>query len=254
MRVNEKYSTLPAEDRSVHIINICAIEDIGYLPSEGTVSAGGRDRAGGPRTCAAPGESSTGMAAPRGARDVGGASTRARGNWRPTSTRSALYASEARRPPGHRGVPDRPLGSASWLASPPLCPGPGVLALARGLGPGWDTPFPLVPIGAAEVGVGGSRIAGGGWQPLGPSAPPPSGDSCDPLGLDPLVSPSPARGVGSSQSVGPGMEFPTPRAAGGRWPVRLLYALVPTQPCAHTPSGWYPGHVGQPRAGHAAGE
>lgn len=39
MRVNEKYSTLPAEDRSVHIINICAIEDIGYLPSEGTVSA-----------------------------------------------------------------------------------------------------------------------------------------------------------------------------------------------------------------------
>uniref|UniRef100_A0A667HUK6 Anoctamin n=1 Tax=Lynx canadensis TaxID=61383 RepID=A0A667HUK6_LYNCA len=39
MRVNEKYSTLPAEDRSVHIINICAIEDIGYLPSEGTVTA-----------------------------------------------------------------------------------------------------------------------------------------------------------------------------------------------------------------------
>ncbi|XP_069918458.1 anoctamin-1 isoform X9 [Oryctolagus cuniculus] len=37
MRVSEKYSTLPAEDRSVHIINICAIEDIGYLPSEGTL-------------------------------------------------------------------------------------------------------------------------------------------------------------------------------------------------------------------------
>ncbi|XP_062949420.1 anoctamin-1 isoform X5 [Cynocephalus volans] len=37
MRVDEKYSTLPAEDRSVHIINICAIEDIGYLPSEGTL-------------------------------------------------------------------------------------------------------------------------------------------------------------------------------------------------------------------------
>ncbi|XP_006860883.1 PREDICTED: anoctamin-1 isoform X2 [Chrysochloris asiatica] len=37
MRVPEKYSTLPAEDRSVHIINICAIEDIGYLPSEGTL-------------------------------------------------------------------------------------------------------------------------------------------------------------------------------------------------------------------------
>lgn len=38
MRVPEKYSTLPAEDRSVHIVNICAIEDLGYLPSEGTVS------------------------------------------------------------------------------------------------------------------------------------------------------------------------------------------------------------------------
>lgn len=37
MRVNERYSTLPAEDRSVHIINICAIEDIGYLPAEGTL-------------------------------------------------------------------------------------------------------------------------------------------------------------------------------------------------------------------------
>ncbi|XP_058518681.1 anoctamin-1 isoform X3 [Ochotona princeps] len=37
MRVNEKYSTLPAEDRSVHVINICAIEDIGHLPSEGTL-------------------------------------------------------------------------------------------------------------------------------------------------------------------------------------------------------------------------
>lgn len=38
MRIPEKYSTLPAEDRSVHIVNICAIEDLGYLPSEGTVS------------------------------------------------------------------------------------------------------------------------------------------------------------------------------------------------------------------------
>ncbi|XP_069865764.1 anoctamin-1 isoform X1 [Dipodomys merriami] len=37
MRVHEKYSTLPAEDRSVHIINICAIEDLGCLPSEGTL-------------------------------------------------------------------------------------------------------------------------------------------------------------------------------------------------------------------------
>ncbi|XP_013203429.2 anoctamin-1 isoform X2 [Microtus ochrogaster] len=37
MRIPEKYSTLPAEDRSVHIVNICAIEDLGYLPSEGTL-------------------------------------------------------------------------------------------------------------------------------------------------------------------------------------------------------------------------
>ncbi|CAO2584057.1 Ano1 [Lemmus lemmus] len=37
MRIPEKYSTLPAEDHSVHIVNICAIEDLGYLPSEGTL-------------------------------------------------------------------------------------------------------------------------------------------------------------------------------------------------------------------------
>ncbi|XP_069865768.1 anoctamin-1 isoform X5 [Dipodomys merriami] len=41
MRVHEKYSTLPAEDRSVHIINICAIEDLGCLPSEGTTKIPG---------------------------------------------------------------------------------------------------------------------------------------------------------------------------------------------------------------------
>ena len=75
MRVNEKYSTLPAADRSVHIINICAIEDIGYLPSEGTVSAGDRDPAGGPRTCAAPRTGATGGGG--GARQVRGA----RGAW-----------------------------------------------------------------------------------------------------------------------------------------------------------------------------
>lgn len=34
MRVNEKYSTPPAEDR-MSIINICAIEDIGYLSVRG---------------------------------------------------------------------------------------------------------------------------------------------------------------------------------------------------------------------------
>lgn len=99
MRVNEKYSTLPAEDRSVHIINVCAIEDICYLPSEGTVSAGGRAR----------GKQHGKGRAPR-ARDGWGASTRARGDWPPTSTRSALYASEARRPPDQRGVPDRAPG------------------------------------------------------------------------------------------------------------------------------------------------
>ncbi|XP_028916825.1 anoctamin-1 isoform X2 [Ornithorhynchus anatinus] len=37
MRVNEKYSSLPAGDKGVHIINIRAIEDIGYLRSEGTL-------------------------------------------------------------------------------------------------------------------------------------------------------------------------------------------------------------------------
>jgi hypothetical protein len=47
MRVNEKYSTLPAEDRSVHILNICAIEDLGYLPSEGTVSVAAHLRGAG---------------------------------------------------------------------------------------------------------------------------------------------------------------------------------------------------------------
>ncbi|XP_043825450.1 LOW QUALITY PROTEIN: anoctamin-1 [Dromiciops gliroides] len=38
MRVNEKYSSLPAAaDRGVHIINIRAIDDLGYLHSEGTL-------------------------------------------------------------------------------------------------------------------------------------------------------------------------------------------------------------------------
>ncbi|XP_072495501.1 anoctamin-1 isoform X3 [Notamacropus eugenii] len=38
MRVNEKYSSLPAAaDRGVHIINIRAIDDLGYLQSEGTL-------------------------------------------------------------------------------------------------------------------------------------------------------------------------------------------------------------------------
>ncbi|XP_056657152.1 LOW QUALITY PROTEIN: anoctamin-1 [Monodelphis domestica] len=38
MRVNEKYSALPAAaDRGVHIVNIRAIDDLGYLQSEGTL-------------------------------------------------------------------------------------------------------------------------------------------------------------------------------------------------------------------------
>uniref|UniRef100_A0A8C3TID0 Anoctamin n=1 Tax=Chelydra serpentina TaxID=8475 RepID=A0A8C3TID0_CHESE len=34
MRVNEKYSSLPAEEKGIHIINIRAIEDIGYIQHE----------------------------------------------------------------------------------------------------------------------------------------------------------------------------------------------------------------------------
>ncbi|XP_077676284.1 anoctamin-1 isoform X6 [Eretmochelys imbricata] len=34
MRVNEKYSSLPAEEKGIHIINIRAIEDIGYVQHE----------------------------------------------------------------------------------------------------------------------------------------------------------------------------------------------------------------------------
>lgn len=40
MRVNEKYSSLPAEEKGIHIINIQAIEDIGYVQHESTVSRG----------------------------------------------------------------------------------------------------------------------------------------------------------------------------------------------------------------------
>lgn len=38
MRVHDRYSTLPAEDRSVHIVNICALDEDGRRGSEGTVS------------------------------------------------------------------------------------------------------------------------------------------------------------------------------------------------------------------------
>nr|XP_034972908.1 anoctamin-1 isoform X2 [Zootoca vivipara] len=37
MRVNEKYSTLPADEKGIHIINIRAIEDIGYVRNESTL-------------------------------------------------------------------------------------------------------------------------------------------------------------------------------------------------------------------------
>uniref|UniRef100_A0A8B9NR98 Anoctamin n=1 Tax=Apteryx owenii TaxID=8824 RepID=A0A8B9NR98_APTOW len=37
MRVNEKYSCLPAEEKGIHIINIRAIEDIGYVQHESTL-------------------------------------------------------------------------------------------------------------------------------------------------------------------------------------------------------------------------
>ncbi|XP_077178203.1 anoctamin-1 isoform X5 [Paroedura picta] len=37
MRVNEKYSSLPAEEKGIHIINIRAIEDIGYVRTESTI-------------------------------------------------------------------------------------------------------------------------------------------------------------------------------------------------------------------------
>lgn len=38
MRMNDKYSSLPAEEKGIHIINIRAIEDIGYIRTESTVS------------------------------------------------------------------------------------------------------------------------------------------------------------------------------------------------------------------------
>uniref|UniRef100_A0A8C8SQ59 Anoctamin n=1 Tax=Pelusios castaneus TaxID=367368 RepID=A0A8C8SQ59_9SAUR len=37
MRVNEKYSSLPDEEKGIHIINIRAIEDIGYIQHESTL-------------------------------------------------------------------------------------------------------------------------------------------------------------------------------------------------------------------------
>lgn len=125
MRVNEKYSTLPAEDRSVHIINICAIEDIGYLPSEGTVrrrrqprspgkAAHLRQPGAGGRIGEAPGPRGASASAPS-ARSSPAAGTRP-----PTLPRP--------RP----GVPARSRFAPSSSVSPQ--------------GPGRDASFPLVPI------------------------------------------------------------------------------------------------------------
>lgn len=148
MRVNEKYSTIPAEDRSVHIINICAIEEAGYLQSEGTVSAGAATGAGGPRTCAAPGEGSAGSAGPRGARGACGTPTRARGAWLPAHRvcdPRIQSGDPPPPPPAQRGAPRS--GAALRL----FCAGCGVAfapALARS--PNWGPEL----VGAARVGVG----------------------------------------------------------------------------------------------------
>lgn len=101
MRVNEKYSTLPAEDRSVHIINICAIEDIGYLPSEGTVSAGGRQ----PRS---PGRAAH-LRRARGGRDGRRWVRRALGAW---GAPSGARGPRRRHAPTHLG-PETPPAAAS---------------------------------------------------------------------------------------------------------------------------------------------
>lgn len=126
MRVNEKYSTLPAADRSVHIINICAIEDIGYLPSEGTVSAGGRDPAGGPRTCTAPRTGATGggrgAPGPRDSGRVGGGHPRARARRCPASQPAAASPERAAGAPGGIAASPREGGS---LQAPPRRHPPG---------------------------------------------------------------------------------------------------------------------------------
>lgn len=102
MRVNEKYSTLPAEDRSVHIINICAIEDIGYLPSEGTVSEGGRQ----PRS---PGRAAH-LCRARGRRDWRRRVRGALGAWgAPSGARGPRRRHPARPDPGR----ESPLAAAS---------------------------------------------------------------------------------------------------------------------------------------------
>ena len=116
MRVNEKYSTLPAEDRSVHIINICAIEDIGYLPSEGTVSAGDRQ----PRS---PGRAAH-LRRPRGGWDRRRRVHGALGAW---GAPSGARGPRRRHAPTHPG-PESPLAAAS----PQLQREPEPAAGARG--------------------------------------------------------------------------------------------------------------------------
>lgn len=191
MRVHEKYSTLPAEDRSVHIINICAIEDIGYLPSEGTVSVGGR-AAGGPRTCAAPGTEA------RGARGVRGAHPP---NARPRRAPGPLAAaSPVPRLGPRRGTPFTRMRQNSRLglggASPPTVaastthhvatlrrqprpsgvPPSGVFLTYPGLGEGAGRgPRHGSPQQPGQVGAGRWRPLPAGPWPLRAFAPSPSG-------------------------------------------------------------------------------
>lgn len=222
MRVNEKYSTLPAEDRSVHIINICAIEDLGYQPSEGTVSAGAatggraahlRRARGGQH--GAPGLAGLGVRGVRAGRPpvhVG------RGCRRAHSLRSAGPERNASPPlPTPRATRRPSLGpdSASLL---PRVSAESLLPRAPGPEP---KPGPWVGL-ALPIGVGWGRQGGGGGatslEEGGSFQAPqhrPSGGSCAPLASDPPASPSPAPGARSSQGARPERELPTPGAAGG---------------------------------------
>lgn len=188
MRVNEKYSTLPAEDRSVHIINICAIEDAGHLPSEGTVSAG-----------AVPGARGA-----RGARGACGTPTRARGARPPACTQPAICGSRAAL------LPTPPIPRAA--RRPSL--GPGSASLwprvgAESLLPGAQTGA----LGGTFPSYGGGQ-GGGGWQPPGPTAPP-LWRQLRPFGVRAARVSLTCPGARSSQGARPERELPAPGAAGG---------------------------------------
>lgn len=81
---------------------------------------------------------------------------------RPEGGRSPAPCALAGRPGAHGGRPPAVVA----------CPHPGAGARARAsarLGPGWDTPFPWVPVGPGGGGHSGLGVGGaaGGWQPLG---------------------------------------------------------------------------------------